>query len=191
MIERLWPLMLTVCLCACTDPVFQERTDARAVAPFFFSQNKAPLTPSEIFQEQEQETFRPMQDLNLASQEDEWDARKNLSLGYSASEPAIPAGCSIKDRFDRKAVLAYNFDDKQSRLALHLNADADWGEVEVEKVMVKYTYKLQPIPHRKDACKYPSGFQGIIGSGYNEFFRREKNTVWDQLRDENPLGLFD
>jgi hypothetical protein len=187
MIGRLWPLSIILCLCACADATFETKRNV-AVAPFFFINKEPPKTAGELLLEDEQEVFRPMQDLDLATERDE----RHLALGLDTPEPPVPAGCSIKDRFDRKAAVAYNFDDRKSRLALHLDmGDTGFGGIEVDKVMVKYTYKFQDIPHRKDKCKYPSGFQGWAGSIYNEFFVRQNDTVWDQLREENPLGIFD
>ncbi len=196
---RVWPLVLALCLAGCADTTFEE-PNTRALAPFFtLIDKKAPQkTAGEIYLEDEEDVYRPMQELDLAAREDEREYERKYGvvpsggrLGLEAPEPPVPVGCSLKDRFDRGAALAYNFDDQQTRLSLHLSGDAGFGGFDMEKVMVKYTYKLQPIPHRKDKCKYKSNWQGLIPSAYHELHVRQKNTVWDQLRDENPLGLFD
>lgn len=182
--------MLTVCLAACADTAFEEKRNI-AVAPFFFMNKEAPKSAGDLFLEDEDAVFRPMQDLDLAGERDERYERSSLSLGYSPEAP-VPSGCSIKDRFDRTAALAYNFDNKQSRLSLHLDmGDTGFEGIEVDKVMVKFTHKFQAIPHRKDKCKYKSNWQGLIPSAYHELYVRENDTVWDELREKNPLGIFD
>lgn len=184
---RLWPLSLLLCVCACTSPtVFDKKFNRdRAAAPFFFLQNQVPTAGEQLLAD-ESAVYRPMQDLNLAQQHDR-DVGERPALAA-----AMPAGCSISDRFDRKGVLAWNFSDNQSRLSLNMKIDGiGFTGAEVEQVMLKFTYKFQPLKNRKERCRYPSGFQGLIGSGYNEFFLRQRDTVWDELRDKNPLGLFD
>lgn len=183
---KLWPLMLTVCLCACADAAFEQKRNV-AVAPFFFLNNEPQKNAGELLLEDEQEVFRPMQDLDLSEQRDERD----VALGISPEAP-VPAGCKTKDRFDRDGALAYNFDDKKSRIALHIDlGDTGFGGFEVDKVLVKFSHKFQAIPHRKDKCRFKSNWQGLIPSAYHELYVRENDTVWDELRDKNPLGLFD
>jgi hypothetical protein len=127
-----------------------------------------------------------------------------MTLGYEhkisfdapdKNAPRLPHGCSIKERFDRTSVLAYNFSDRKSRLSLHMDIDGiglkNPANIEVEGMMLKFRYKFQPIKDRKEACLYPSGWQGWGGSVYNEFFVREKDTIREELMDKNPLGLFD
>ncbi len=190
MTGRVWLLAMAFCLAGCADTTFQE-PDTRALAPFFFANKDNPKNSGELYLENERDVFRPMEELNIAEREDKLEIERKEALGIAPQEAAVPAGCSLKDRFDRTAALAYNFDDQQTRLSLHLSGDAGFGGFDMEKVMVKYTYKLQPISHRKEKCKYASHWQGLIPSVYHELYVRQKNTVWDQLRDENPLGLFD
>lgn len=188
MIKKLW-LALTLFLCACSGAMVEDRTlPARASAPFFFTRDERP-TAGETLLENERDVYRPLQDNSpaLASRE-----RIDASHGFGPQAAAVPKGCGIKDRFDRAAAVAYNFDDNQSRLALHMTVDGfGLGGAEIEKAMVKFHYKFQPIKNRKERCRYPSGFQGLVGSSYNEFFLRENNTVMQELRDMNPLGLFE
>lgn len=89
-------------------------------------------------------------------------------------------GCKVQDRFDRDSALAYNFSDGQSRLALHMDVD---GMTEVDEVMLRYRFKFQPDKDKKARCRYTSSFQGLAGSVYNEFVRRDDDTVWDHLEE--------
>ena len=118
----------------------------------------------------------------------EREKQEKIRLGLTAAESKA-LGCSIRDRFDRGAALAYNFKDEQTRLALHLNIEgpsfSDPGRLEVHKVMIRFTHKFQkPSKTEKKKCLYPSGFQGLAGSIYNEFFLRENYTIWHELRDK-------
>ena len=112
-------------------------------------------------------------------------------LGLSADESKA-LGCDIQDRFDRGATLAYNFDDHQSRLALHLNIEgpslSNLSQIQINSVMLRFTHHFQkPAEHKKEKCRIPSNIQGIIGSGYNELFLRNNFTIWTDLR--NRLNL--
>lgn len=190
MSDRLWPVVVLLFLGACADTSFEqsfERKAYRAHAPFFFINNEPP-TAGEVLLEDEDSVYRPMAGLNLA---EDVDRRRDGGAGY-IPDMRLPAGCSLRDRFDRDGALAYNFSDGQSRLSLHMDmGNVGFGGVEVDKVMIKFRYKFQDgVSSRKERCRYPSGFQGLIGSGYNEFFLRKNDTVWDALRDANPLGLF-
>jgi hypothetical protein len=184
MMGKLWPVLLMLCLGGCADITFQDK-QSRTVAPFFFAHRERPSV-GETYLQDENEVYRPMQELNLAQKSDE-EAHNSY-----VPEARLPANCSLSDRFDRDGALAYNFNDRQTRLSLHVDGDAGFGGFEVEKVMLKFRYKFQKPAHsRKDACRYPSGFQGLVGSGYNEFFRRRNNTVWDEISDRNLTGIFD
>jgi hypothetical protein len=107
--------------------------------------------------------------------EDDYAQRMGLT-----SSQAEEKGCRIKDRIDRDAIIAYQWD--QNRIALNvkgINMDSDG----IEAVKLEYKLKLQPNKNHKERCKYQSNWQGIVGSGYNEMFVREENTIWGQIRD--------
>jgi hypothetical protein len=95
-------------------------------------------------------------------------------------------GCSIRDRFDRKATLAYNFSDEQSELAFNLNARGPTFDnptrMEFRGAEIRFTYKMQKYKTPKERCLYASPFQGLIGSVYNEFSQRKHDTVIQELR---------
>lgn len=106
----------------------------------------------------------------------------------SSHKPDQRPDCSLRDRFDRKSAIAYNFADGKSRLGLHVDIDgpglSDPGELEVEGVMLNFRYRFQPVEKKREKCLYRSAWQGLLGSGYNEFFERESDTVYEQLDDE-------
>lgn len=117
----------------------------------------------------------------------ETPSAKVTKLGLTADEVRA-FGCSMGDRFDRGAALAYNFKDDQSRVALHLSMEgpsfSDPGRLQFNSVMVRFTHKFQkPSTTEKKKCLFPSGFQGMAGSIYNEFFVRENYTIWQELRE--------
>ncbi len=191
MIRILWPVILTFALGACSETMLEQHHTGRATAPFFFVHNDRPST-GDRYLEDEGEVYRPMQELNISRQyDDDESLAQGYAPGYAPVEPAMPAGCSIRDRFDNSGALAYNFSN-QSRLSLNLDmGNVGFGGVEVDKVMVKFRYKFQPGKDKKEACRYPSRYQGLVPSAYHELFQRQHNTVWDEIRDKNPLGLFD
>lgn len=88
--------------------------------------------------------------------------------------------CRMKDRFDRKAVLAYEWG--RSRLALDVDGVNLSGGSE-KAFRLEYKIKFQPEKTRKQRCRYSSSWQGLIGSGYNELFLRQENTVWSEVKD--------
>ena len=114
------------------------------------------------------------------------DAQAKLGLSEDQSKAL---GCSIGDRFDRGATLAYNFDDNQSRLALNLSVAgpklSDPSRFELNSVVVRYTHKFsKPPPSKREKCRFQSSFQGLVGSAYNELFIRNSFTVWKEIRNK-------
>ncbi|HRQ60142.1 MAG TPA: hypothetical protein PLO23_01270 [Alphaproteobacteria bacterium] len=88
----------------------------------------------------------------------------------------IPSGCSIKDRFDRTETIAYQWG--QNRIGFNY----DTSGTDFKGAFIKYRLKFQPHKTSKERCKYPARWQGLLGSAHNEFFLRENNTVWDDLK---------
>jgi hypothetical protein len=112
--------------------------------------------------------------------------RNPLRLGLSESG-AKALGCHMKDRIDRSAALAYDFDDHQTRLALNLSLNgpsfSDPSRLDFKSVMVRYTHKFSlPQESRKEKCRFKANMQGVIGSAYNELFVRDNYTIWQELR---------
>lgn len=88
--------------------------------------------------------------------------------------------CRIKDRFDRDAALAYEWG--RSRLALDVDGVNLSGGSE-RAFRLEYKMKFQPEKTKKQRCRYSSSWQGLIGSGYNELFVRQEDTVWGEIKD--------
>ncbi|MGH1456995.1 MAG: hypothetical protein ACRBDI_09460 [Alphaproteobacteria bacterium] len=89
--------------------------------------------------------------------------------------------CRLKDRFDRKAVIAYEWD--RSRLSMdvdgiNMSGDGEYG------ARLEYKLRFQPEKRPKELCRYASSWQGMIGSGYNEFFVREDGRVLEEIKTE-------
>lgn len=103
--------------------------------------------------------------------------------------------CSIKDRFDNDALFAYEFGTNQrSRFSFDvdgLNLDSSG----IEAVKVSFTYRLQADKTKDQRCRYLSNYQGLVGSGYNELYIRDRgHTVWKEIDDvrgeiEDRLGI--
>ena len=88
--------------------------------------------------------------------------------------------CRVQDRFDRKAVIAYEWGHE--RLALDVDGvGLDGGDD--SGVRLEYKVNLQRKKTSKQKCRYSSKWQGLIGSGYNEMFLRQEDTVWEDLKD--------
>lgn len=88
--------------------------------------------------------------------------------------------CRIQDRFDRKALLAYEWEHK--RLGLDVDG-IGLGGGDDSGIKLEYTINLQRQKNKYQKCRYSSQWQGLIGSGYHEMFIRQENTVWEDLRD--------
>ncbi len=100
------------------------------------------------------------------------------------------SGCRIKDRFDRKALIAYEWG--RSRVSvdvdgINLSGGGDRG------VFLAYKLRLQPEKTKAQRCRYNSNWQGLIGSGYHELVLREENTVWSEIKEikAEVLSRFD
>lgn len=87
--------------------------------------------------------------------------------------------CSLGDRFDRGEVIAYEWD--RSRLGVDVDG-LNMGGGGMDAVKLQYTLRLQHERSSEQACRYPSAWQGIAGSAYNELFLRQEDTVWQELR---------
>ena len=95
--------------------------------------------------------------------------------------------CRLKDRFDRKAVLAYEWD--RSRLSMDVDGINMSSFGSDMAVRVEYKLRIHPEKPKKLKCREGSNWQGLIGTGYHELFVREEDTVWDKVRDvrKDPL----
>ncbi len=100
------------------------------------------------------------------------------ALALSPDSKKANNKCRIKDRFDRKAVLAYEWGYKRIALdidGVNLNGSSNKG------IKLEYKMNLQRKKNKMQKCRYKSKWQGLLGSGYNEVFVREKDTMWEEL----------
>jgi hypothetical protein len=102
------------------------------------------------------------------------------TVGYKTKGTAKKS-CRLKDRFDRKELVAYEWG--QNRMGFDLDGlDLMAGGMEVENVQFSYRLRLQDYKTKKERCRYASSWQGLLGSGYNELVAREdSDTVWREL----------
>lgn len=112
--------------------------------------------------------------------------------------PTRETDCSIRDMFDRKAMLAYEWgNNTRSRLSFDVDG-VGLDSLDVEGVKLEYAFRLQPEKPKKMGCRYSSQWQGMVGSGYNEMFmrgdnegaRRELNELRNDL-ETRMESLFD
>jgi hypothetical protein len=94
------------------------------------------------------------------------------------------AGCSTRERFDRKHLIAYQWGRTQeNRVGLEIDG-LGIDSMDVEAIKLEYTLRLQPHKTKKERCLSASNWQGMLGSAYNELYMREGNdTVWRDLRE--------
>jgi|GEM_PF-1827532 len=166
-LKKVGYLLILLTATACTTSA-EHHTNPLAAPPTFDVAHATPYThhkTSSTSAENEQ---------NIAANEP--------VLGASYSEPdkqlslsaAEGVNCNIKDRFDRKAVLAYEW-GRHTRSRLGLDVDGVGFGSDFEGVKLQYTLRLQSEKPRKMACRYKSEWQGMIGSGYNEMFLRPEH----------------
>ena len=109
-----------------------------------------------------------------------------IRASYKGNTPK--KNCRLKDRFDRGELIAYNFADGQSRVGLKVSSKGfklkDAGNFEIQKVGLRFRYRFQDIKKKRERCLYESAWQGLMGSGYNELYRRENDTVYQELDQE-------
>lgn len=88
--------------------------------------------------------------------------------------------CSLRDRFDRKVLLAYEWD--RSRLSMDVDGVNMNSMGEDMAVRFEFKMRLQRGVKKVRKCRSKSQWQGMIGTGYHELIEREENTVWDEIR---------
>lgn len=150
-------------------------------------QNSLSLRNMDTTGSDEVQQGRPIEEFYPEAVTERKKSSKMIRLGMGRDE-ALALGCGMGDRFDSSAALAYNFDDQQSRISLHMSLDgpslSNPANLEMNSVLVRFTYKFQKPSKMEDArCLYPSHVQGLIGSTYNEFFVRTNYTILDELKD--------
>lgn len=124
-------------------------------------------------------TFQPNYFAAHSTQQKKDDAVEPHILTLDENVPDNNIKCSIKDRFDRKAVLAYEWN--RSRLSFDVDG---LGDSDDAGMRLEYKIRLQPEKTKKQKCRYQARWQGLIGSGYNELVVRQDDTVWQALREK-------
>ena len=95
---------------------------------------------------------------------------------------AQPKGCRIQDRFDRRYALAYQW-GQNGRNQVGMDVDGvGFDRVGFDGLKIEYTLHFQAPEKKKRRCRYQSSWQGLVGTSYNEVFKREHDTVWGDLR---------
>jgi len=171
---RVWALTLLVALTGCATDDFEVSSTQEYTRPVIV-RNNLRMPPSSAFAIN-----------NIAPAAGRATQPVRAALAIEGGPP--PGHCSLKDRFDRKEAIAYNFSDGQSRVGLRLGIDgfslSDAGNFELEEVKINFRYRFQPIKKKREHCLYASSWQGLAGSAYNELVLRETHTVYEELDDK-------
>ena len=91
---------------------------------------------------------------------------------------AAKKSCHVKDRFDRKELVAYEWG--QNRMGFDVDGLGVTGG-SVENVQFSYRLRLQDYKTKKERCRHNSSWQGLLGSSYNELVVRDDGRVWNEL----------
>ncbi len=102
---------------------------------------------------------------------------KPINHPIDAAKP-LKSECSFKDKFDRKSVLAYEW----GRNKLSLDIDGiNLKKSSTKALFIQYKLRLQPEKTKKQRCRFPSNWQGLLGSSYNEIFIRKDQKIWHEI----------
>ncbi len=107
---------------------------------------------------------------------------KDTTIKTTITTPVSPAkkDCRLKDKFDRKSVLAYEW----GRNKISLDIDGiNLKPSSTKAVRFEYKLRIQPEKTKKQRCRFPSNWQGLLGSSYNEIFIRKDKKLWADLTD--------
>lgn len=107
-------------------------------------------------------------------------SNKEARIGLSQDE-AESMGCTLRDRFDNSAALTYNMDGGERQLSLHMSSGGG--------AMLRFTKSFGEIKSKgREKCRVASKFQGVLGSSFNELFRRNTYTIGQELRAKFGVG---
>ncbi|GJL85166.1 MAG: hypothetical protein DHS20C02_09410 [Micavibrio sp.] len=101
------------------------------------------------------------------------------AVAVAFEQEVRPKSCRIQDRFDRKALVAYEWGGR-SRLGLDIDG-ISYDSYDVEQVKLEYRLRFDTYRTKKERCRYKSNWQGMVGTGYNELFVREDDTLWQEI----------
>ncbi len=94
--------------------------------------------------------------------------------------PKQNSECSLKDRFDRKSILAYEWGRNKISLdidGVNLKNSGNRG------VFIEYKLNIHPEKTKEQRCRTASSWQGLVGSTYNEIFIRKDKKIWSEVTD--------
>lgn len=177
-------------------PEFNTMKSVRATQSNSMSHRQMEIAQSSLYQKQNPESAEFNQNalnniepaagvgyVNLSSVGHNSVAQKNAanpvlyeSQGSFYDRITDKKGCRLHERFDNKTLLAYKWENN------HLSLDVDginMSSTELEQIKFKYRMRLNPSKKQKRSCLYKSSWQGLLGSGYNEFVRRKDETVYE------------
>lgn len=145
-----------------------------------FIESDVPLYAAHYFAPQES-SYAVLADEGTVPQQSE-----AFDVAVSVKDNSEPEKrCRIKDRFDREALIAYEWD--RSRFAL--DVDGIGGGSDGSGARIEYKIRLQPEKTDKQKCRYSSKWQGLLGSGYNELVLRKEDTVMQEIRVKRNESL--
>ncbi len=103
-----------------------------------------------------------------------------IENSFDKTKKGKKINCSIKDRFDRKSILAYEW----GRNKISIDIDGiNLKNSGNKAILFEYKLHIHPEKTKKELCRSSSKWQGIIGSSYNELFIRKDDTIWMQLNN--------
>lgn len=181
--EYFYSLVLVFCLLTLSGCVTSHSTASIAPLPpqgqHEFIETDASLHSAHYFVPVKSEDSAALPYADIELYESNNKIVSNLSL-----ESDVQNKCRLKDRFDREAILAYEWN--RSRFAL--DVDGIGGGGDQSGARIQYTIRLQPEKTDKQKCRYKSSWQGLMGSGYNEFILRKENTVIQEINVKRAEG---
>ena len=137
-----------------------------------------PAVNTLLFSQQSQILYQPY--YFAAPPQEEVNEQKTIPpiIKSDASKSADQRDCSFKEKLDRKYLLAYEW----GRSKLSMDIDGINMKPSSEKALrIEYKIRFQPEKTKKQLCRYPSNWQGLIGSSYNEFIIQKKKIPWRDI----------
>ncbi len=127
--------------------------------------------------------FSAPQAYDSLGESEETQVNQSLAVegqGEGGHKLAVRKRCSIKDRFDRDALVAFEW----NRSRMSFDVDGVGGGSGDSGMRLEYKIRLQPEKSEKQKCRYNAKWQGLLGSGYNELMLRKEDTVWSKIREK-------
>lgn len=183
--EFFYSFVLSISLLTLSGCVTSQNTASLAPQPpianhYYIESDDTPLYAAHY--------FAPPQGVGVISQDEEVLSEQvpNVvqALGVE-SDGNTENRCRLKDRFDREALIAYEWD----RNRMSLDVDGIGGGSDNSGVRFEYKIRLQPEKSSKQKCRYSAKWQGLLGSSYNELVLRKEDTVMEELKQKRGESL--